>query len=228
MTTDTSIATAADYADAMMTARRAKNVLVLLILLLLLIQLAFFFLIRYQVISITHPATATTPATAPTAGTRNWADLYEYVVTLGTMLGVILPVVLSFVLLLVVNIMLVGRLIGVARLTSAYIWCLLLVVLLFPWQAFWGQPDLMPTAATWKLPGVLYTWYELSHDKLGATFASEPLPDAILRWARYVGFPVLAIIILLAIQVKSNRGMRQALGEDVSIAIDPTGTAPNV
>jgi hypothetical protein len=34
-----------------------------------------------------------------------------------------------------------------------------------------------------------------------------------LRWARFVGFPVLAIIVLLIVQAKSSRGLRAALGE---------------
>ena len=44
---DREIATAADYADAMLTARRAKHVMVLLLLLMLLAQFAFFFVLRF-------------------------------------------------------------------------------------------------------------------------------------------------------------------------------------
>jgi hypothetical protein len=35
----------------------------------------------------------------------------------------------------------------------------------------------------------------------------------LLFWARFVGFPVLAVIILLAVQTKSSRGLKQAMGE---------------
>jgi hypothetical protein len=34
-----------------------------------------------------------------------------------------------------------------------------------------------------------------------------------LRWARFVGWPALAIILLLMVQAKSSRGLRAALGE---------------
>ena len=52
------IATAADYADAMMTARTAKNWLFLLLLIVLLTQLTVFFLARYSdVIFPQAPAT---------------------------------------------------------------------------------------------------------------------------------------------------------------------------
>jgi hypothetical protein len=194
--TDPQIATAADYSDAMFTARRAKHGLVLLVLLMLLAQLGIFFLARYTTYVVPTESSATTqPA--------RWVDLLQYVVSLTDFLGVVLTIVLSLVLLLIVNIMLIGRLIGVARTTSAYIWCLLLLVLLFPWQAF-----LSTTAFKW--PGVLYTWDELL---AFAKFQNEMTPFAILKWARFVGWPVVAVIIVLLIQIKSNRGLRQAFGE---------------
>ena len=61
MTPDPAIATAADYADAMITARRAKNILLLIILLTLLTQIGVFFGVRYSNVlgdlSTTMPAT---------------------------------------------------------------------------------------------------------------------------------------------------------------------------
>ena len=60
-----------------------------------------------------------------------------------------------------------------------------------------------------KIPGALYTW-----DELTARVKEQPRRDAaVLFWARFVAFPVLALIILLSIQIKSRRGLQQALGE---------------
>jgi hypothetical protein len=223
---DPGIATAADYADAMMTARKAKHVIILVLLLVLLGQMTIFFLARYNVINISPDATAVTTAVATTQQSKvNWTEVWHTLMGVCLLLGMVLPIVLGFVLLLIVNIMLVGRLIGVARLTGAYIWCLVLLVLLFPWQLFWAATDFSTTEASWKLPGVLYTWYEITHPTVGAHFAAEPMfPNATVHWARYVAFPLLALIILLAIQVKSNRGMRQALGEDDLDTVVTTST----
>lgn len=220
MNPDRAIETAADYADALMTSRRAKNVLVLLLLLLILAQLTLFFLVRFDVIPIYAPV-ADPAATQP--ATTDWRQVLHYGVALTAFLGVTLSVVLSFVLMLIVNIMLVGRLIGAGRVTGAYIWALVLVVLLFPWQAFLNHVGLTPDVATWKIPGVLYTFYELIDPELGAKFPNEPLTIAILKWSRFVVFPLVAIVILLAIQVKSGRGLRQALGEDHTTGTDPLG-----
>ena len=204
------IATAADYADAIMTARRAKNTLFLLLLLILIGQMALFFLGRQNVVKLSDapvPAAAvetaaTRPTTAPVVPSARTLSILEYVVGLTAYLGVALTIVLAVVLLLIVKIMLVGRLIGVARLTSAFIWTIVLFALLFPWQAFWSDYD-------FKVPGALYTWNELVH-----RVNSSPQSDAmVLFWARFVAFPALALIILLSIQVKSRRGLQQALGE---------------
>lgn len=209
---DNDIATAADYADAMLIARRGKNVLVVLLILMILGQLALFFTLRYDLLPITSSA-STMPSTAPA---MNYYDLLHYGCAACLAGGLILTLILSFVLLLIVNIMLVGRLIGVSRLTSSYLWCLVLLVLLFPWQAFLNNAGLTMEQAAWKLPGVFYTWTEVSNPVTGATFHSDQsnLPMAVMKWTRYVGFPVIALLMLLVIQLKSNRGMRQALGEE--------------
>lgn len=230
------IATAADYADAMMTARKAKNLMFLLLLLVLLTQLSIFFVAAYTDVIVPHevaadadPMTvepATVPSTAPaeaeadididadearvtvSASNDKIQQALRLLTGLCVFLGVMLPIVLTFVLLLIVGIMLVGRLIGVSRLTSAYIWTIVLLVLLFPWQAFLDQ-------TMWRFPGSLYTWQELVAS--GQFMHSDvPFTQVVVGWARFVAFPVIALLILLAIQVKSNRGMRQALGESMA------------
>ncbi|MGH7213402.1 MAG: hypothetical protein ACREIT_01275 [Tepidisphaeraceae bacterium] len=221
--TQVNISTAADYADAMMTARRAKNWLFLILLLMLLGQLTLFFVARYTDIVVDSNAPVTTAPVWPESDVVQSSvgrNRLHYALSLTSFLGATVPVVLTVVLLLIVTIMLVGRLVGVAKVTSAFIWCVVLVVFLFPWQSFLDNVYLTPDRAEFKVPGALYTWAELSHPTLGAKFSlnvvgdsSNSLPRAILKWARFVAFPVAALLILLAIQVKSNRGLKQALGE---------------
>ncbi|MGH7177223.1 MAG: hypothetical protein ACREJC_07580 [Tepidisphaeraceae bacterium] len=203
MPTETEIATAADYVDALVTARRSKNLLVLVLLLIVLAQLGLFFAARFT--GRVLPSGSTTQPSA------RLVDFLHYVVGLTDFLGVILTIVLALVLLLIVNIMLVGRLIGVGQTISAYVWCLVTLVLLFPWQAFMNNATF--SATEFKIPGALYTWEELSHPVAGARFATTDLAVSVLKWARFVGFPALAALLLLVMQVKSNRALRQALGE---------------
>jgi hypothetical protein len=192
MTTN-AIATAADYADAMITARRAKNVLWSITLLMLLVELALFFVARYKVDLATDSAAT---------------DRLKYVIGGIGFLGVVFPIVLSVILLLIAGIMLVGRLIGVSKLVSAFIWSVILTALLFPWQAFLINQSF--TSPDFKIPGVLYTWWELVQK---ARINPVGWEQDVLYWGRFVGWPVVALIVLMLIGVTSRKGLRLALGE---------------
>jgi hypothetical protein len=219
----TSLATAADYADGLLTARRFKTTLIFVILACLLIELAIFFTARYGVLPT--PSTATTQP----AARQVTSAMLEYLTVLATFVGLVANIVLAFVLLLIATIMLVGRLIGVGSITSAFLRCVVLGVLLFPWQALLANPTLTPdgarTTSDFRIPGVLYTWGEVAHPTLGAHFANQPWHVAYLRWARYVAFPLLAIIILLTIQRTSARALREAMGENIPEPADATPAA---
>ncbi|MGD1277892.1 MAG: hypothetical protein ABR964_11815 [Tepidisphaeraceae bacterium] len=192
-TSQSTIATAADYAEAMLTARKAKNLLAGIIAALILVQLVVFFLLRYRFDPATHTRAV---------------DYLKYLIGATDFLGLITPVVLAVVLLLMVAIMLVGRLIGVSRLLGAFLWCIVLGVLLFPWQAFLINQSF--TSPEFKIPGVLYTWAEL----LARVRAHpEDIHHTLLFWARFVGWPVLSLLVLVTIHLNSRRGLRQALGE---------------
>lgn len=225
------IATAADYADAMMIARRAKNVLFFLLLIMLLLQLTIFFVARntQHVIPDAAPAPsladsaaplpvvqpATAPSTRPLSILRDkalTADVLRYVTAIIDFLGIVFILVLAVVLLLIIKIMLVGRLIGVAQVTSAFIWCTFLGLLLFPWQGFLQNSDF---TGQFKIPGVLYTWAELINPRTGgAKFVSSGFDaPTVQHWARFVAWPVISLILLLVVQAKSSRGLRAALGE---------------
>jgi hypothetical protein len=197
--TQTSIATSADYADALLVARRGKHLLFLLLLLMLLGQIALFFVARYT--------SAVVPEGAPTTRSAVAHDLLRYLTGATTFFGTVLPVLLCLVLLLIVNIMLVGRLLGLARLTSAFLWCLLLMLLLFPVQVFFGGST---DPRDFRLPGLMVTWDELV---LYAKFGTDNLHLAVMKWTRFLVMPLVAVVLLAIVQIKSNRGLRQALGE---------------
>src|ERR1700691_1383471 len=97
---DNSLANSADYADALLTARKARSVLILVVLLMLLFQLGWFFAARYK-IQVDSTSVA--------------LDFLKYLVGVTDFLGVVLPMVLAAILLLIVLVMLVGRVLGVSR-----------------------------------------------------------------------------------------------------------------
>ncbi len=214
------IATAADYADAMFIARRVKSALTLLLLVMLALQIALFFMVRSDVIRLKSdvPPAATQPTTEPAillvTGNEPSPKILlavQYLTGLIDFLGVVSVLLLAAMLLLLVLIMLVGRLIGLSHVMAALVGCLIAALLLFPWQAFLDNTGLTAAHAPFKIPGVFYTFNELLHRSQFPNAFSE---DALLGWARFVAFPLLAFALLIWIHVKSTRGLRLALGED--------------
>jgi hypothetical protein len=227
LTTNTLVASA-DYHDALVVARRAKNWLFLLLLLGLLAQIVIFFLVRFDVIKLglSSGSLATTmPASDKPAGAAvAWA------VNSIVYLGSVFSIVMSIVMLLLVLVLLMGRLLGVSNATSAFVWAVVLAVLLFPWQLFYGPETARVTTSTgsehriniddFRVPGVLYTWGELVQ---GVDFEKKFNSVAFLRYARFAGFPIVAIVLLFMVQAKSSRGVKYALGE-ADMRVDVTTT----
>ncbi len=211
------LATAADYSEAMGVVRRAKSILALLILLMLLIQITVFFLARYGVIPMpgsTDAVVATLSTTQPIeVGPGKLTDVMHYLTGLSLLGGIGLGIVLAMVLIVILHIMLVGRLIGVSKVASSLVWCFILVVFLFPWQTFMNNAGL--TYTDFRVPGVLWTWAELAQRyNFKDDFSSGAWADTILSWFRFVGAPLIAVVLTLIIQLKSNRGIKMAMGED--------------
>ena len=214
-------AVAADYADAMLVGRRAKNAVFLFLTLILIVQLGAFFVARY-VPSMKIKADTTTTS-VETGGSKLWSPTLRHVVAITDFGGVILSMVLPIVLLLIVAIMLVGRLVGVSHVTSAFVWSIVFMLLLCPWQTLLNSESRdEPAVATgtamerpdMTLPGVLYTYPELSrHYDFPTTDFKSNWNEISLRWMRFVGWPVVALIILLTIHARSSRGLKFALGE---------------
>jgi hypothetical protein len=220
----TGIANAADFADALLTARKAKNILCVLVLVLLLFQLVLFFAARYKldispngsadstvsVDSSSSNGTSESTSSETVSGrpvSTGAIDFLKYAVGFTDFMGVVLPIVLIADLWLIVSVMLLGRLLGISRVVAAFLWCVLLLALLFPWQAFLMNQTF--TSTEFKIPGVLYTWSELV---VRARVHPSTAMLSLLYWARFVGWPVVATLLLLAIQHHSRVGLRSALG----------------
>jgi magnesium-transporting ATPase (P-type) len=195
---DPALSSIADYADALITTRRARNGLFLILLLMLLFQLGLFFAARYKI---------------PVDGSSARLDFLKYAVGLTDFLAVAAPIVLALVLLLMAQVMLVGRLLGVSRVIWAFVACIVLITLLFPWQAFLMNQTF--TSTEFKIPGVLYTWSELV--QRARVHPQGPM-RALLYWARFVGWPAVALVLVVMIHHQSGRGLRAAFGKTPSAA----------
>lgn len=215
-----SVATAADYADAMLTARTARTIFGFALMAILLLQLVLFGIVHFTGKLSQHvtadatiapnPPAATQPVPqVPASSPRSFPRLLlKYVVGLSDYFGLIFAILLTLMLLLLLNVMLIGRLIGVSHVTSAFIWSLVVLLLIFPWQAFLNNQDL--TSIEWKVPGVLFTWNELVYHGRFENFGNG-WPQ---NWVRFVIAPIVTMILTFTVLLKSGAGLRMALGEE--------------
>ena len=218
--TTTQIQTNAEYADALIAARRAKFTLFVVLTAAIIIQLVLFYFLRYPKVTIPPPDLKPTPPAILN-------ERMQYAIGLLDFAGMVGSILFSLTILLLLHIQLAARVLGVGRVTSSFILSLLVALLMFPWQAVMNNPainaDPVQNAIGMKIPGVLYTWAEVHDPKIGAGFVVDPgnWSGNVLHWARYVGFPLVTLILLAIAQIRSSRGIRQSLGGRLDTATTP-------
>jgi len=203
----------------MLTARAARTIFAFALILILLLQFALFILVHFTSKLDRHvaPETAVAPnppaasqpvPQTPTGTGKNMPRLIlKYIVGLSDYFGLIFSILLSLMLLLLLNVMLIGRLIGVSHVTAAFIFSLIVLLLVFPWQAILNNQDL--SAQEFKVPGVLYTFDELVAN---GHFAN----GNFVQWFRFMLAPIIAIVLVFTVLLKSGHGLRMALGEEIA------------
>ena len=253
MTLVPSTAASAVYHDALTTARGWRNLCFLVLLLILLTQLALFIVARTtegkyipargverSEVEVASGAQITedtdveqepggevdvdrdrelsiTTTSVSSEKVEDWLYMVLYASLWG---GLVFSILMSLTLCFTTLVMLNGRTVGVSREVSAFFWSLVLLLLLMPWQGILNHPAL--ANGPFHLPGVLYTWSELYEN--GHRF-QEGRPEW-LGWVRFVVWPVVALLVLLIVQFKARRGVKEALGEDLAIMDEPLRDRP--
>jgi hypothetical protein len=217
MSIDPAIATAADYADALIVARRAKKFVILALILLLIGQVAIFSVAKFTDVPLDPQMSSSAGPEATTSPTTNASNLVSaqerhlllvYLTSTTLHLGMLLAFVLPVLLMLTAGVMLVGRLVGLGPTMHALVLSLVVLLLLFPWQTLLSINP--ATGRDFVLPGVMYTWRDVVNS---ARHTPDGLNEQILYWARFYVWPLITVVLLLRIQLKSGRGLRMALGE---------------
>lgn len=197
-----------DYGAALRTVRAARGVFLTLLILALLIHLGAFCAVRWGRVlesakmveaDVTAPATTVIDSSPETIDTVGWSSFWggslEAVLPLAEFVGLMCCGLLAFCFFTSSYICLAGGLGGVRGSLSAFFWTLVLLALLFPWGR-WLQGV--------QVPGVFFTFDEL--DKLTTDFADRL--HAVLFYVRYLGYPLLALLIVLVGDGRYARGYR--------------------
>ena len=197
-----------DHLDALGSVRAAHAVFFLLVLLALLTQIVLYCAVRFEGVKTPEggePAAAVAPTqvagscdAAEPESTAAWRQAIAVLVPLSRFLGLVAACLLIISYLIGLNICLAGRLGGARGLTSAFFWSVLLLALLFPWQH-------LLLGATVQVPGVFYSFGDLQEL---AVAAPSGMIANLEHYTRYLGYPVLAILIALVACLRFTRANR--------------------
>lgn len=201
-----------DYSAALQTIRAARGVFLLILILSLLLHAAGYSAARWGEVlrplpeiqkQLATPTDAPGATVTPDAETAEHFSTWYYFIQLGLptaeFLGQVSCGLLTLSFLFAALVCLSGGLGGVRGAISAFFWMLVLLALLFPWGRWLGS-----TAGAEQIPGVYYTFGEL--EQLPAEFGNWL--DAALHYVRYLGYPLLALLIALASDRRFSRGYR--------------------
>jgi hypothetical protein len=210
----------AEYSQALRSIRRAKNWFFLLIGLAIVVQIAAFVGVQFFGLLDGSQAVTGSPAAAqeavpasmpapPATGrqlmmtSQNWYSLLSGLLPGAQVLALVMVVLLVLTLLLAAMVSLVGRLGGVDGMIGAFFWSLILLVVLIPWQDF-----LQMRLAS----GALFNLDELIAAAKGIKKAwgaeDVGMSRYILYYARFLGYPLVALVIWLSKQGRFGYGYR--------------------
>ncbi|MFQ6047801.1 MAG: hypothetical protein ACE5K7_00370 [Phycisphaerae bacterium] len=209
-----------DHLEALGSVRTGRSVFAILVLLALLSQMGSYCAVRFGRVLAVQPSAAAGPATqaaaAPAEPTRQavaWQQTIRMLVPLAQFVGLVSALLLAVSLLVGLNVSLAGRLGGAGRMTSAFFWSVLLLALLFPWQQ-------LLAGGAMPVPGVFYGMAELERV---AQSRAMSLAESIAEYARYLAYPVLAVLIGLLASVRFGRGCQAAEQRLRPAGPEPTG-----
>ncbi len=212
--------TQTDYADAFKSVKTAKNILLVLIVLSLAAQLASFSLVNFvgvvdevEEVKAEQPTPATAPAEAATekeseeAGKETmWRVLIGWVLPGTKFMAFISGVLLVLTIMFAVKLCLLGRLGGIHGFMSAFYWAIILLVLITPWQQV-----LKASFAC----GALYNYGDLVNalKQVKTSWGAQEVSfvDIIFLYARFIGYPIFALLILLGVQAKLCCGYKNSI-----------------
>ncbi len=200
-------------AEALRSLKAGKNIFMTVVLLVLLTHIGSFLAVQFggvidppppkdQSVATTQPATQAAEANAEQE-TREAYNRAMYEETLRWALpacrffAVVASLLAVLTFMFAVKLAIIGRLGGIANYMSAFLWSLILLAMVTPWQQVLGSSF---------ASGVLFNLGELTSyvEKIKSSWgASTPGPlEVALYYARFIAYPVIALLVWLVVMVK--------------------------
>ena len=196
--------------------KAGKTFFMTIVLLMLLVQLAAFIAADFfGVLDKPTPAAINAAATQPTttqpgeadadddvARAACWECLYAWTLPAAKFLALVAGLLAVLTFMFAVKLSIVGRLGGIAGFMSAFFWSLILLAVVTPWQQISGGSF---------ASGALYNFGELQRHLQQVRAEGANLWDWIVHYARFIAYPVVAILIWCITLAKFGRGYRDSI-----------------
>ncbi len=225
-------------AEAFRSLKAGKNIFMTVVLLVLLTHLGSFLAVQFggvidppppkdQPVAATQSATQAAEANAENTeqDTREAYNRAMYEETLRWALpacrffAVVASLLAVLTFMFAVKLAIIGRLGGIAGYMSAFLWSLILLAIITPWQQVLGSSF---------ASGVLFNLGELTSyvEKIKSSWgASTPGPlEVALYYARFIAYPVIALLVWLVVMVKFAAAYR--VGFSAMQAATPAAAPP--
>ncbi len=203
-----------EFHDALKSIRAAKCWLMVIIFLSLGAQLAGFVLVDMFPI-VDQRALTGEAGGAEIEDDKVVADVINWALAASKFAALAAAGMLSLVVMFAVKLSLLGRIGGPAGFLGAFFWSLILLVVVFPWQG--ALDSAVACGATFNL-GQLTAMAQDARESWGAE--NPALVKQTFYYARFLGYPVLAVLITLVVMVRFGRGYRP-LKKQVATVVTP-------
>lgn len=200
-----------EYGKAFKSIKAAKNLFWWLIALSLVVQVAAFVLVMF--VGLVDPIYVQPTTTQQVAQMSNdtleaaktWDNIFRFGLPATKFGAAVSAILLVLTLGLALNVSLLSRLGGAAGFVSSFFWSLILLAAVTPWQQVLGGN--YATGALYNYEDLLLAVRSMRPDWGGDPGIS--LLEQILFWARFVGYPVVTVLVWLMVQFRFGRGYRQ-------------------
>lgn len=197
---------AMQYAKAMCSLKFAKNILWLLVAVAILAQIFCFAMVNFVGAIDDVPGIGVIDGEKPDKDevdtATGWLDAIQWILPASKFLGLIAAILLVMVLSLSMKIGLLGRLAGIPGLVSAFLWSLILLALVIPWQVIGGEI----IRGTFYNLGTLIRETAVVQEAWGAKDVSWF--DNGVYYARMIAMPAVAMLVWLMIQFRFGMAWR--------------------
>lgn len=206
------------FCDALQYLGRMRNWLVLLLLLCLLAQIAAFILVDFAGVLGTGDDFAVSDGDA-----EIWRTTLIFSLAATKFLGLVGGLLLMLTIMFSVKVSLVGRVGATSGFLGAFFWSLVLLAVLMPWQQILNSS--VASGATFNLEQ-FGRRAALVRGKFGASDDLATVPRQIVYYARFLAYPVVAILMVLLVSLKFKGGFKPLKYDAAETDAAPAAASP--